>query len=141
VKFHYADLLDVLELDIRLRMPGSSPALLAKSLTRNRRIARLRPAYAAWVALNEANHAQRSGRHRQAINHYDRARALATQQGARHLLATVHMDIARADSANARTHLQQALALHRECGVVSDEERVEAALGVLSARHDTRPGG
>jgi len=136
VKFHYADMLDILELDIRLRMPASSPAMLAKALAQNRRIARTRPAYAAWVALNEANHALLRGRRSQALAHYDRARAIATQQGARHLLANVYVDMARADPAHACAHLQQALTLHRECGAVHDERLVEGALRGLSAGNE-----
>ncbi len=133
VKFHYADMLDILELDIRLRLPAPSPTQLAKALAQNRRIARARPGYAAWVALNEANHALLRGRRSQALAHYDRARAIATQQGARHLLANVHVDLARADPTNARAHLQQALTLHRECGAVHDERLVEEALRDLAA--------
>ena len=130
VKFHYADMLDILELDIRLKMSASTRGL-GRALKKNRRIARLRPAYEPWVALNEANYALSCARRTEALAHYDRARKLATQQGARHLLASVHVDMARADPANSRTHLQQALALHRECGAVHDEHRVEAALESL----------
>jgi len=131
VKFHYADMRDVLALDVRLKMSASPRAVLGRAAKKNRRIARLRPAYAPWVSLNEANHALLCGRRRDALAHYDRARRLATQQGARHLLASVHMDMARADPANARAHLKQALALHRECGAVHDEQRVEEALDSL----------
>lgn len=131
VKFHYADMLDVLDLDIRLKMRSSTSALLGKTLKKNRRIARLRPAYAPWVSLNEANYALSCGKRKEALSHYDRARKLATQQGAKHLLASVHADLARADPGNARTHLQQALALHRECGAVHDEQRIEGALDSL----------
>jgi tetratricopeptide (TPR) repeat protein len=130
VKFHYADMLDILELDIRLRLP-TPPPRLTRALAQNRRIARARPAYAAWVALNEANHALLRGRRSVAMALYDRARTLATQQGARHLLANVHVDLARADPTNARANLQRALALHRECGAVHDEHRVEEALRAL----------
>jgi tetratricopeptide (TPR) repeat protein len=128
VKFHYAEMLDVLELDILLRIPGANPRALSAALRDNRRIARARPGYAAWVALNEANFEWLRGRPQQAMPHYSRARALAEEQGAKHLLATIHADLSRADPADARSHLKRALVLHRECGAVHDERVVEEAL-------------